>query len=140
VDYHDFFFSFFLFLISFNFYSFDQAQRSKIRRNSEITNSISSRSESDVEKKERPDRVLVAEDNPVNQLILQHFFRSKFSLECVIAPNGMEAVLLYSSTPFPIVIMDLQMPILSGTEVFLSFFLSFRFVLFCFVFCFLFLF
>jgi signal transduction histidine kinase/CheY-like chemotaxis protein/streptogramin lyase len=64
---------------------------------------------------ERPLRVLVAEDNLVNQKLLTRILQ-RLGCQFEIAHNGAEAVELYSKTPFEVVLMDCQMPICDGYE------------------------
>ena len=64
---------------------------------------------------ERP-KVLLAEDNQVNQLITQKMLR-RIGYDCDIANNGGEAVQKLNSHPFDYyaaVLMDLQMPDVDG--------------------------
>lgn len=60
-------------------------------------------------------RVLVAEDNPVNQKIVQ---RMLLRMNCVVtlALDGLEAVEKYKATEFDLILMDLHMPGLDGVE------------------------
>ncbi len=64
---------------------------------------------------ERHLRVLVAEDNIVNQKVVTRFLQ-RLGCESEIANNGAEAVELYSRLPFEVVLMDCQMPICDGYE------------------------
>lgn len=58
-------------------------------------------------------RVLVAEDNDVNQLLVEEMLvRSGF--ECTLASNGREAVIKAAAREFDLVLMDCQMPIQDG--------------------------
>lgn len=62
--------------------------------------------------------ILVVEDNPINQEIAIEFLASKGAL-VTIANNGKESLeILASNNPdfFDVVLMDLQMPIMSGYE------------------------
>ncbi|WP_247883646.1 response regulator [Azospirillum sp. B21] len=60
-------------------------------------------------------RVLVAEDNPVNQqLTLALLRRAGHSAEAV--SNGEEAVEAVSARPYDLVLMDVQMPVMDGLE------------------------
>jgi two-component system, sensor histidine kinase and response regulator len=64
---------------------------------------------------QRPLRVLVAEDNAVNQRL------TKLNLEgwghlVTVANDGLEAVRVFEKADFDLVLMDLQMPHLSGFE------------------------
>ncbi len=60
-------------------------------------------------------RVLLAEDNPVNQKVAKSILE-KHALQVLVANNGLEAVALYKSNPFDIVLMDCQMPVMDGFE------------------------
>jgi PAS domain S-box-containing protein len=58
-------------------------------------------------------RVLIAEDNEVNQLLLRKFLTS-WGCRVSIAENGREAVEMLAAEPFDILLMDIQMPIMDG--------------------------
>jgi CheY-like chemotaxis protein len=60
-------------------------------------------------------RVLVAEDNPVNQSLALTVLR-KFGIQAQLASNGDEALQAVRSTTFDVVLMDVQMPIMDGLE------------------------
>ncbi len=60
-------------------------------------------------------RVLVAEDNPVNQQVAQRLL-SKLGIEAELAENGREAVQKITSQRFDVVLMDVQMPEVDGLE------------------------
>ena len=63
-------------------------------------------------------RVLLAEDNEMNQLIAQAIL-TEVGLEVVIANNGEEAVSMMKESPngtFNIILMDIQMPLMDGYE------------------------
>jgi CheY-like chemotaxis protein len=59
--------------------------------------------------------VLVAEDNPVNQKVLEHFL-AKWGCKVVLAGTGWDALTLLESTEFDLVLMDVQMPGMDGFE------------------------
>lgn len=63
-----------------------------------------------------PARILVVEDNPVNQKVVTAVLRKRgFSIE--LANDGQEALAkLRTSEPFDLVLMDVQMPVLDGLE------------------------
>lgn len=61
-------------------------------------------------------RVLLAEDNTLNQLVVISFLK-KWGVESVIAVNGREALTLITRKTFDLILMDLQMPEMSGYEV-----------------------
>jgi signal transduction histidine kinase/DNA-binding response OmpR family regulator len=58
-------------------------------------------------------RVLVAEDNIMNQQLVRHLMKS-WSIDHVIVNNGKEAVEEVQRTGFSIVLMDIQMPEMDG--------------------------
>ena len=60
-------------------------------------------------------RVLLAEDNPVNQKLAVHLLENS-GHEVRLAHNGAQAVELYRTEAFDLVFMDLQMPVMGGFE------------------------
>lgn len=59
--------------------------------------------------------VLVAEDNLVNQMVVTSMLE-KLGCRATIAANGREAVALYESGSYAIVLMDISMPEMDGVE------------------------
>ena len=66
-------------------------------------------------KNDEPRRILMAEDNPINQrvgkLILQ---RAGFDIDLVT--DGNEALEAHRTRPYDLILMDCQMPIMDGFE------------------------
>jgi CheY-like chemotaxis protein len=60
-------------------------------------------------------RVLVAEDNPVNQRVVQGLL-AKLGCEVVVVGNGAAAVRAAQASPFDLILMDCQMPELDGFD------------------------
>ena len=60
-------------------------------------------------------RVLLAEDNPVNQFVASQMLED-LGAEVTLAENGQLAVTAFENLPFDLVIMDCQMPIMDGYE------------------------
>ncbi len=58
-------------------------------------------------------RILLAEDNPVNQTLARRILQ-KHGCEVVIAENGMRAVQAWDTQPFALILMDVQMPEMDG--------------------------
>jgi len=61
-------------------------------------------------------RVLVVEDNRINQTIMKRMLLRFFSCDADIARNGREAVQMITEQPYDLVFMDVQMPVLDGFE------------------------
>lgn len=60
-------------------------------------------------------KVLVAEDNKMNVLILKQFFK-KWKIDYKLAKNGEETLKILNHEDFDLILMDIQMPILNGYE------------------------
>lgn len=60
-------------------------------------------------------RVLVAEDNPLNQMVARAFLEG-FGCEVAMASNGKEAVARIAKTRYDLILMDCQMPEMDGYE------------------------
>ncbi len=58
-------------------------------------------------------RILAAEDNPVNQLVLSTVMQI-FGVELAIVANGREAVETWRREAFDLILMDIQMPVMDG--------------------------
>ncbi len=80
-----------------------------------LTEPVVSYEEESVEVEERPRRVLVVDDIPVNQkLLLLHLKRLGF--EADVASNGQEALDMLSTANYQLVLMDCDMPVMDGFE------------------------
>jgi len=64
--------------------------------------------------RDRP-RVLLAEDNPVNQLVARGML-TKLGCDIEVALNGALAVEAMARTHFDVILMDCQMPVMDGLE------------------------
>jgi CheY-like chemotaxis protein len=60
-------------------------------------------------------RVLVAEDNPVNQMVAMRMLARDGHM-AVVAANGLEALRALQAEHFDVVLMDVQMPDMNGFE------------------------
>lgn len=64
---------------------------------------------------ERPLRILLAEDNEINQKLVSNLLR-KWNHYVTIVTDGRKAVDAYRDGDFDLILMDIQMPVLSGLE------------------------
>jgi CheY-like chemotaxis protein len=60
-------------------------------------------------------RVLLAEDNPVNQRVTIQMLR-KIGYEADVAANGLEVLQALERQPYDVILMDVQMPEMDGLE------------------------
>ncbi len=63
----------------------------------------------------RPLKILAAEDNPMNQLVLSTLMDA-MDLSPQIVSNGEEAVAAWRREPWDLILMDVQMPVMDGLE------------------------
>jgi signal transduction histidine kinase/DNA-binding response OmpR family regulator len=63
----------------------------------------------------RPLRILLAEDNPVNQMVAMRLLE-KLGHTVMVVANGRDAVLISEEQKFDLVLMDVQMPEVGGFE------------------------
>ena len=60
-------------------------------------------------------RVLVAEDNPVNQMVARRML-TRMGVEPVVVPDGEQALKMVEEHPWDMVLMDAHMPVMDGLE------------------------
>jgi CheY-like chemotaxis protein len=58
-------------------------------------------------------KLLVAEDNRTNQLVLQALL-SSYEIELVFTQNGQEAIEAWRAASYDVILMDMQMPVMDG--------------------------
>ena len=68
-----------------------------------------------IEYKNYSAKVLVAEDNPANQMLIK-ILLNKHGLEATLVDNGKLAVEAIKDQGFDMVFMDMQMPVMNGYE------------------------
>ncbi len=70
-----------------------------------------------VDSSTRENRILVVEDNLINQKITEKML-GRLGMEAFIANNGQEALdlILKEEEPFDLILMDIQMPVLNGLD------------------------
>jgi signal transduction histidine kinase/ActR/RegA family two-component response regulator len=64
-------------------------------------------------------KILVAEDNKINQLLIQTILK-KWGAEITSVFNGEEAILKLKNESFDLILMDIQMPVMGGVEAVLT--------------------
>jgi len=62
---------------------------------------------------DQPIRILAAEDNAVNQLVLKTLL-SQVGLEPTMVENGVQAIEAWKSGEWDVILMDVQMPVMDG--------------------------
>ncbi|ACG77577.1 sensor histidine kinase/response regulator [Phenylobacterium zucineum HLK1] len=62
---------------------------------------------------DRPLRILAAEDNAMNQLVLKTLL-AQVGVDPVIVPDGREAVAAWEQGDWDVILMDVQMPVMDG--------------------------
>lgn len=65
--------------------------------------------------KSYPRKILVAEDNPINQRLATHILKN-WGHSVVVTSTGRQAVEAWESEPFDLILMDIQMPDMDGLE------------------------
>ena len=68
----------------------------------------------DVTIKNKDVQVLIAEDNPVNQIVLESFLKAMGIKHITVADNGEIALELCTKQQFDLIMMDIQMPVMGG--------------------------
>jgi PAS domain S-box-containing protein len=63
----------------------------------------------------RPLKILLAEDNIVNQRLALGVLKPQ-NHEITVVENGRKAVEMYADQPFDLILMDIQMPVMNGLE------------------------
>ncbi|MCV4683303.1 response regulator, partial [Escherichia coli] len=63
----------------------------------------------------RGKRVLLAEDNPLNQMLTVAMVEA-LGAECIVVSNGQEALERVAAGGLDVVLMDVQMPVMGGLE------------------------
>ena len=58
-------------------------------------------------------RILLVEDNPVNQRVAQHLLQ-KLAADVTLANNGADALQRLNESPYDAILMDCQMPVMDG--------------------------
>jgi len=83
------------------------------RQSEELSLSKTSKQQDDAELIQFDCRILVAEDNPINQTVVEGMLEL-FGCSIDLANNGVEAILAYHPGKYDLIFMDCQMPKLDG--------------------------
>jgi len=70
---------------------------------------------SSMPKSNQPGRVLIVEDNPINQILAQRLVE-RFGHKAFVCEDGALALEALQAHPFDLILMDCQMPVLDGFE------------------------
>lgn len=65
---------------------------------------------------ERSFRILVAEDNVINQKVILRILEKKLGCMADVVTNGKEVILLLERSDYDLVLLDCQMPVMDGYE------------------------
>jgi PAS domain S-box-containing protein len=65
--------------------------------------------------KEKPLRILIVEDNEINQIVLKKMVE-RFGYNSTLVQNGKEAVEAVKRSPYDLIFMDVQLPVMDGLE------------------------
>ncbi|WP_052813025.1 response regulator [Desulfonatronum thioautotrophicum] len=60
-------------------------------------------------------RILLAEDNAINQIVAQRMLE-RLGFRATVVANGQDALAVLAKEPYDLVLMDVQMPVLDGLE------------------------
>jgi signal transduction histidine kinase len=60
-------------------------------------------------------KILAAEDNPINQLVLKTLL-AQVGIELCVVDNGQQVVKAWADSDWDIILMDVQMPVMNGVE------------------------
>lgn len=63
----------------------------------------------------RTGRILIVEDNPVNQLVARDMILN-LGHQVVVVENGRQAIERFTAESFDLIVMDMQMPVMDGLE------------------------
>jgi signal transduction histidine kinase/ActR/RegA family two-component response regulator len=80
-----------------------------------LKNALNQKSQDNVVAIKKGFRILVAEDNKINQIVTQNLLK-KENYECQIVQNGQEALNALKENHFDLILMDINMPIMNGNE------------------------
>jgi CheY-like chemotaxis protein len=91
-----------------------QALGSLLGNRRKATNELSSATQTPPQT--TPLRILVAEDNAINQKVITALLSGKFGHHITLASNGREAIELHAREQFDVILMDIHMPEMDGLD------------------------
>ena len=87
----------------------------KIDNNAQVSVETESSNRKNVSIRSKQHRILVAEDNKINQIVTKNLL-VKQNYTCVIVQNGQEALEKVKTEDFDLILMDINMPVMNGSE------------------------
>ncbi|MDR3395860.1 MAG: ATP-binding protein, partial [Parasulfuritortus sp.] len=91
------------------------ARRDGVTLTGELSGAVGPATEQKLLRTHRDDRILLVEDNPINQEVSTALLLEA-GLEVDVAANGAEAVAKVRHGDYDLVLMDMQMPVMDGLE------------------------
>lgn len=95
-------------------YNFSALYKALLLRATKLS-SVSQKSDQELQESGVSGRILVAEDNKINQMLIEEYLRPH-GLNVTMVENGQEALDALSAGMFDLIFMDVNMPVMSGDE------------------------
>lgn len=100
---------------AFNFTIVCEAVCESAQRVERVCSSKSDNADEDAASPLPPMKILLVEDNPVNQKVAARMLQ-RLNLDCDVAQNGVEGIEMLERQSYDVVLMDIHMPVMDGVE------------------------